>query len=140
MDALKKELKPMRGCFIFIGVILLIGAFGGIFSALEPRLGGWAVLPALTVVASLILFWVSLAKGARWAKMIAGILLVLIGVGITVFIIYDFITSLIKGESLLRTDAISPGNYGTSAFIIFMFGLGAVGIGLLLLGWKKDEF
>jgi hypothetical protein len=139
MDVIKEELRPYRGCFIFLGVVLLIGIFGGTISFLDPYIGAYSLLPALAVVAFAIFFWVSLGKGTRWAKTIAGILLLIIGLGVTAFIIYDFVTALLKGQSILRTPAIDPGNYGTSAFIILMFGLGIFGGGLLLLGWKKDE-
>jgi hypothetical protein len=139
MDVLKKEFKPYRGCFIFLGVIILIGIFFGIIGILEPIIGGFSVLPALAVASFAIFFWVSLAKGVRWAKTVAGILLLIIGLGLTAFILYDFVTSLIKGQSLLKTSAIDAGNYGTSVFIILIFSLGIFGGGLLLLGWKKDE-
>jgi len=139
MDVLKKEFKPYRGCFIFLGVIFLIGIFFGISFALDPVMGWYAVFPALAVVAFAIFFWVSLAKGVRWAKTIAGILLLIIGLGLSAFIIYDFVISLLKGQSLLKTSAINAGNYGISVFIILIFGLGIFGGGLFLLGWKKDE-
>jgi hypothetical protein len=139
MDAIKKEFRPYRGCIIFLGVVILIGIFGGIISFLDPFIGAYSLLPALAVVAFAIFFWVSLGKGIRWAKTVAGILLLIIGLGISAFIIYDFVTSLLKGQSILKTSAIDAGNYGTSVFIILMIGLGIFGGGLLLLGWKKDE-
>ena len=139
MDAIKKEFKPYRGCFIFLGIILLIAIFGGIITLLDPILDGYAVLPALAAVAFAVFFWVSLAKGLRWAKTVAGILLLIIGLGVSAFITYDFITSFVKGQSLLKTPAIDAGNYGQSVFIVLMVGLGIFGGGLLLLGWKKKE-
>lgn len=139
MDELKKQLKEFRGCFIFLGVILLILIFFGTVHALDPIIGWYSVFPAVAAVAFAIFFWVSLTKGVGWAKIIAGIVCVIIGLGITAFIIFDFVTSMIKGSSLLKTEAITGGNYGQSAFIIFMLGMGIFGGGLFLLGWKKGE-
>ena len=129
----------MRGCLIFLGIILLIAIFGGVSQLTLAKLGNWAPVAGLGAMLLGILFWVSLAKGARWAKIIAGILLLLLGIGVSGFIIFDFISSLIKGESILKTSAISGFNYGQSAFIILATGVALFTGGLLLLGWKKLE-
>ena len=139
MNSLKKDLKEYRGCLIFLGILILLGIFGGVVQLTLSTLGKFAFLAGIAATLIGIMVWIGLAKGARWAKTLTGILLVIIGLGVSAFIIFDFVTSLLKGQSLLKTSAIDAGNYGTSAFIILMFGLGIFGGGLLLLGWKKGE-
>lgn len=137
MDDIKKEFKQFRGCFIFLGVILVLAIGGVIIALLEPKIGDYAPLAGLGGMLLAILVWIGLAKNARWAKVIAGILLSIIGLGLSVFILFDFITSFIKGESLLRNDAISASNYGQSAFIILAVGITLIAGGLYLIGWIK---
>jgi len=82
-----------------------------------------------------ILVWVGLAKGARWAKIIAGILLSIMWVGVALFILFDFATSLIKGHDLFSGSAGSA--YGQAVFIILFVGIAMLGGGLYLIGWLK---
>ena len=137
MDEVKKEFKQFRGCFIALGVILLIGIFGGITQLTLPKLGNFAPLAGLGGMLVGILFWIGLARGVRWAKIIAGILLTLIGSAVTAFILFDFATSLIKGKSIIHNSAISASNYGQSAFIILATGIAVIFGGLVLIGWIK---
>ena len=116
-----------------------MGIFGGVVQLTLSTLGGFAILAGIIAVLIAIMFWIDLAKGARWAMIVAGILLSIIVLASTIFIIYDFVTSLIKWQSILKTSAIDAGNYGMSAFIILAIGIGMFGGGLFLLGWKKDE-
>jgi hypothetical protein len=134
LTSLKEDLKEYRGCFIFLGILLLIGIFGGVVQLTLPTLGSFAFLAGFIAVLIGIMVWIGLAKGARWAKVIAGIFLSIIGLGISAFIMYDFITSLIKGQSILKTSAVSASAYGQSAFIILAIGVALLAGGLLLLG------
>lgn len=139
MEAIEKEMKQFRGCFIVLGVILLIALFGGVTQLTMPYLGTFSFLAGLGALAVGIMVWIGLARKARWAKVVAGAVLSIAGLGASVFILYDFVTSLVKGESLLKTDAVSASGYGQSAFIILMVGLAMLGGGLYLIGWWKPE-
>jgi hypothetical protein len=134
MTSLKKDLKEYRGCFIFLGILLLIGIFGGVVQLTLSTLGNFAFLAGIVAVLIGIMVWIGLAKGARWAKVIAGIPLSIIGIALTIFIIYDFVTSLIKGQSILKTPAVSAGAYGQSAFIFLAVGVALLGGGIMLIG------
>ena len=137
MDSIKEEMKQFRGCFIVLGVILLIALFGGVTQLTLPYLGDLAPVAGVGAMLIGILVWIGLARNARWAKVIAGVLLSILGLGVSVFIVYDFVTSLIKGESLLKTDAVSAFGYGQSVFIILAVGVAMLGGGLYLIGlWK----
>jgi hypothetical protein len=134
-----KKNKELRGCFIFLGVVLCIAAFGGITQLTLPYFGNLSFLAGLGALLIVILLWIGLAKGARWARLVMGILLLILGLAVSVFIIYDFITSLIKGQSILRTEAISAGNYGQSAFIVLAVGVAMLGGGVMLLQSLKKN-
>lgn len=67
----------------------------------------------------------------------AGILFVIIGMGVMLFIMYDFITSLIKGRSQ-ASKGLTASNYGPLAFIILALGFALEGGGLMLLGVIKQ--
>jgi hypothetical protein len=137
VDALKKEMQPYRGCFIVLGVILLIALFGGVTQLTIPYLGDWSAVAGFAATGLGILMWIGLARGARWAKIAAGIPLSIAGLGVSGFILYDFGTSLIKGQSLLRTPAVGAAAYGQSVFIILAIGIAMLGGGLYLTGlWK----
>ena len=137
MDSFKKEMQQYRGCFIFLGVILLIALFGGTMQLTQPYLGDWSPVAGLAAMAIGILVWIGLARGARWAKVAAGIPVSIAGLGVSVFIVYDFGTSLIKGHSLLRTPAVGAYAYGQSVFIILAIGIAMLAGGLYLVGlWR----
>ena len=137
MDSLKKDLREYRGCFIALGVILLFGLFMVIAVNGEPYLGDYSPVAAFAALAIGVLMWIGLARGARWAKVVAGTLLLIVGAGATIFILYDFVTSLIEGQSLLRTPAVAAFAYGQSVFIFLMIGLALILGGLYLIGaWK----
>lgn len=139
MESIEKEMKQYRGCFIVLGVILLIALFGGVIQLTLPYLGEFSFLAGLAALSLGILVWIGLARKARWARVIAGAVLSIAGLGVSVFILYDFVTSLIKGESLLKTDAVSASGYGQSAFIILAVGVAMLGGGLYLIGWWKPK-
>lgn len=139
MTSLKKDLKEYRGCFIFLGILLLIGIFGGVVQLTLSSLGNFAFLAGIIAVLLGILVWIGLAKGARWAKVAAGIPLSLIGLAFTIFIIYDFVTSLIKGQSILKTPAVSAGAYGQSAFIFLAIGIALLGGGIMLINSGRNK-
>lgn len=139
MDELKRQFKEFRGCFIFLGVCIVLGIFGGTVALLEPKIGGYAALAGLAGALVAILVWIGLAKNARWAKVIAGTLLLIAGLGLTGFLIFDFATSLIKGESMLKTSAVSASGYGQSMFIMVAIGIAMVSGGLMLVGWLKTD-
>jgi len=139
VEAIEKEFKQFRGCFIVLGVILLVALFGGVTQLTMPYLGEFAFLAGLGALAVGIMVWIGLARKARWAKVIAGAVLSIAGLGASVFILYDFVTSLVKGESPLKTGAVSAAGYGQSAFIILMVGVAMLGAGLYLIGWWKPE-
>jgi glucan phosphoethanolaminetransferase (alkaline phosphatase superfamily) len=134
MTSLQKDLKEYRGCFIFLGILLLIGIFGGVVQLTLSTLGNFAFLAGIVALVIGIIVWIGLAKGARWAKIIAGIPLSIIGLALTIFITYDFVTSLIKGQSILNTPAVSAGAYGQSAFIFLAVGVALLGGGIMLIG------
>jgi len=79
MTSLQKDLKEYRGCFIFLGILLLIGIFGGVVQLTLSTLGNFAFLAGIVAMVIGIMVWIGLAKGARWAKIIAGIPLSIIG-------------------------------------------------------------
>lgn len=139
MDELNRQFKEFRGCFIFLGVCIVLGIFGGTVALLEPKIGGYAALAGLAGALVAILVWIGLAKNARWAKVIAGTLLLIAGLGLTGFLIFDFATSLIKGESMLKTSAVSASGYGQSMFIMVAIGIAMVSGGLMLVGWLKTD-
>jgi hypothetical protein len=135
MDQLKKEFAEFRGCFVFIGIVLVIAIGGGIGALTQPLIGDLSVVAALGGIAIAVLIWIGLAKGARWAKMIAGILLIIIGLGVSLFILFDFGSYLITGHKMLS----GPGgdSYGQSVFLFLMIGVGLLGGGLVLVGLIK---
>lgn len=135
MDDIKKEFKQFRGCFVVLGVILVLAVGGGIGMLAEPLLGNLSGLASLGGMLIAILVWIGLAKGARWAKITAGVLLSIIGVGVALFILFDFATSLIKGHGLFSGSAGSA--YGQTVFIILFVGIAMLGGGLYLIGWLK---
>lgn len=135
MDNLKKDLSEYRGCFIFLGVIIVLAIGGGIGALTQPLIGDYSMLAALGGIAIAVLIWIGLAKRARWAKLIAGILLIIIGFGISLFILFDFGSYLFKGTSLLSGSG--GGSYGQSVFIFLMIGLSILGGGLVLVGIIK---
>jgi hypothetical protein len=139
MTSLKKDLKEYRGCFIFLGVLLLLGIFGGVIELTLSTLGNFSFLAGIAAVLLGIAVWIGLAKGRRWAKIIAGIPVTIIGVALTIFIIYDFVTSILKGHSILKTSAISGGNYGQSAFIILAVGIALIVGGVMLIGSGRKK-
>jgi hypothetical protein len=134
MTSLQKDLKEYRGCFIFLGILLLIGIFGGVVQLTLSTLGSFAFLAGIVAMLIGIMVWIGLAKGARCAKIVAGIPLSIIGLALTIFITYDFVTSLIKGQSILYTPAVSAGAYGQSAFIFLAVGVALLGGGIMLIG------
>jgi hypothetical protein len=134
MESLNRDLKEYRGCFVFLGILLLLGIFGGVVQLTLSTLGDFAFLAGIVAVLIGIMVWIGLARGARWAKAIAGILMSIIGLALTIFILYDFVTSLIKGQSILKISAVSAGAYGQSAFIMFAVGVALLGGGGMLLG------
>ena len=137
MDDLKDEFKQHKGTYITCGVLALLSMFGGIMAVLGPKIGeGNAALLGLGVILFIILIGFGSAKGSRLAKTIAGILLVVIGLGVTGFILYDFIGSLFTGENIMGR-GLTAGNYGTQAFLLAAFGFGIFGLGLFFLGILK---
>ena len=90
----------------------------------------------LGVIVFIILTSIAAAKGIRLAKVIAGILLIIIGLGVTGFILYDFVSSLFTGESIMGR-GLTAGNYGTQSFLLAVFGFGMFGLGLFLIGVIK---
>lgn len=137
MDDLKDEFRQHKGTYITCGVLALLSMFGGIMAILGPKIGeDKAALLGLGVIVFIILIGIGVAKGARLAKVIAGILLVVIGLGATGFILFDFLTSLLKGGSIMNR-GLTAENYGTQTFILAMSGFGIFGLGLFLLGVLK---
>jgi len=114
-----------------------LGIFGGVVQLTLSTLGGFAILAGIIAVLIAIMFWIDLAKGARWAMIVAGILLSIIVLASKIFIIYDFVTSLIKWQSILKTSAFSAGAYGQSAFIILAVEVALLGGGVMLIGSLK---
>jgi hypothetical protein len=135
MDEIKKDLAPYRGCFIFFGVCLVLAIGGGIGALTQPLIGDYSMLAALGGIVIAVLIWIGLAKGARWAKMIAGILLIIIGLGISLLILFDFGAFLFTGTKVI-THSVG-GSYGQSVFLFLMIGLGILGGGLVLVGLIK---
>lgn len=137
MDDLKGELKQHKGTYITCGILALLSMFGGIMAVLGPKIGeNKAALLGLGIIVIIILTSIGAAKGVRVAKVIAGILLLVIGLGLTGFILYDFVSSLITGESIMGR-GLTAGNYGTQSFLLAAAGFGIFGLGLFLIGVIK---
>ena len=137
MDDLKGEFKQHKGTYITCGVLALLSMFGGLLAVLGPKIGeGNAALLGLGVILFIILTSIGAAKGVRLAKVLAGILLIVIGLGLTGFILYDFVSSLFTGESIMGR-GLTAGNYGTQSFLLAAFGFGIFGLGLFLIGVLK---
>ena len=136
IDMLNDGLKNNRASAISCSVLLVLALVGGITALLIPRIGDTAPLVGFGAGAILTLMVIGVLKKNRIAKAIAGVLLMAIGLVMTIFILFDFATSLIKGESLMSGNQ-TAGNYGVTVFIIFMFGIGFFGMGLILLGLMK---
>ena len=137
MDDLKGEFEQHKGTYITCGVLALLSMFGGIMAVLGPKIGeGNAALLGLGLILFIILTSIAAAKGIRLAKVIAGILLMVIGLGLTGFILYDFVGSLFTGESIMGR-GLDAGNYGTQSFLLAASGFGIFGLGLFLIGVIK---
>jgi len=137
MDDLKSEFKQHKGTYITCGVLALLSIFGMSMAILGPKIGeDKAALLGLGVILFIILIGIGITKGARLAKVIAGILLVAIGLGLTGFILYDFIGSLFTGGSIMGR-GLTAGNYGTQSFILALVGFGLFGLGLFFIGILK---
>lgn len=137
MDDLKQEYEQHKGTFITCGVLILLSIFGMSMAILGPKIGeGKAAQIGLGVILFIILIWIGTAKGVHLAKVIAGILLIIIGLGATGFILFDFVRSLFTGENVMGR-GLTAGNYGTQAFLLAAFGFGIFGLGLFLIGVIK---
>lgn len=137
MDDLKSEYEQHKGTFITCGVLALLSIFGMSMAILGPKIGeDKAALLGLGVIVFIVLVWIGVAKGARLAKVIAGILLMVIGLGLTGFILYDFVSFLFTGESIIGR-GLTAGNYGTQSFLLAAFGFGIFGLGLFFIGVLK---
>lgn len=134
-----EELKQYRGCSLVLLGLVIMGLFGAAGEFLvKPNLGEQYIGPVM--IAGLALAFVipfSLSRGARWAKIFTGILLLILGVALAGFILYDFATSFIKGQSLLSGSG--GGTYGQVVFIIFMVGVALIGMGVFFLRGMKLE-
>jgi len=137
MDDLRSDFSKNRGTYITCSVLALLSFFGGVMAILGPRIGeGNAALLALGVIVFVILINVGSVKGVRLAKVILGVLLLVIGLGLMIFFLYDFVTSLLIGESRLNK-GLTAENYGTQMFLLTAFGFGLFGLGLFLIGVIK---
>jgi cytosine/uracil/thiamine/allantoin permease len=137
MDDLKSDFSQNRGTYITCGVLALLSFFGGVMAILGPKIGeGNAALLALGVIVFVILIIIGSVKGVRLAKIILGVLLLVIGLGLMIFFLYDFGSSILTGESRLNK-GLTAENYGTQMFIFTAFGFGLFGLGLFLLGILK---
>lgn len=134
-----EELKQYRGCSLVLLGLVIMGLFGAAGELLvKPNLGEQYIGPV--IIAGLVLAFlvpISLSRGARWAKIFTGILLFILGVALTGFILFDFGTSLIKGQSLLSGSGGT--SYGQAVFIIFMVGVALIGTGVFFLRGMKLE-
>jgi hypothetical protein len=137
MGDLKSEYEQHKGTYLTCGVLALLSMFGMSMAILGPKIGGnKAALLGLGVIVFIVLISIGVAKGARLAKVIAGILLVIIGLGVTGFILFDFVTSFFIGESIMGR-GLTAENYGTQTFILAVIGFGLFGLGLFLIGILK---
>jgi hypothetical protein len=134
-----EELKQFRGCSLVLLGFVIMGIFGAAGEVLvKPNLGEQYLGPVVfTGLVLAFLVPISLSKGARWAKIFTGILLLILGVAATVFILVDFATALIRGQGMFTGD--SGGAYGQSVFIIAMVGVAMAGLGAWLIGWIKMD-
>lgn len=134
-----EELKQYRGCSLVLLGLVLLGLFGAASELLvKPNLGEQYIGPMM-ITGMLLAFLVpfSLSRGARWAKIFTGILLLILGVALTIFILYDFASSFIGGQGVFTGS--SGGTYGQVVFIIFMVGLALIGGGVFFLRGMKLE-
>lgn len=134
-----EELKQYRGCSLVLLGLVIMGLFGaGGEFLVKPNLGEQYLGPvAFTGLVLAFLVPISLSRGARWAKIFTGILLLILGVALAGFILYDFATSFIKGQSLLSGSG--GGTYGQVVFIIFAVGVALIGMGVFFLRGMKLE-
>ena len=84
-----EELKQYRGCSLVLLGLVLLGLFGAASELLvKPNLGEQYLGPMM-ITGMLLAFLVpfSLSRGARWAKIFTGILLLILGVALTMFLV-----------------------------------------------------
>lgn len=125
-----------RGMAIGCAVLSVLSLIGMIAAVLTPKIGGYALLVGVGMAGMLILIMYGVVKNNRIAKVIAGLALIIAGVGLGIFIISDFLTAVKKGQSPMSKGVESEG-YLTWVVILLATGLAMVGGGLILLGVIK---
>ena len=126
-----EELSKCRGCMGCLVAVIVLGITGAIGVYLT---GSQEPPPVLMLggVITAIALGVGIWKDTRWARIPSGVLLSLSGAALAVFILVDFATYLTGGESALSGPG--GGSFGEAVFILFMTGIGLLGLGLYLLG------
>jgi len=112
--------------------LLVLSLIGMIAAVLTPKIGGYAPLVGIGVAAMLILIIYGVVKNNRIAKVIAGVVLIIAGVCLGIFIVVDFLTSLKKGQSPM-SKGMEGESYMTWVLIILASGLAMVGGGIYFL-------
>lgn len=139
MEDLREEYEKNKGMYLGCSVLALLSIFGGVLAVLGPKIGeGKAALLGLGLMIFVVLTVIGTVRGVRIAKIIAGIILTPIGLGIMGFIGYDFIRSLVTGESIMGR-GLTGTNFGMQTFLLMATGFGIFGGGLLLLGVIKTD-
>ena len=112
--------------------LLVLSLIGMIAAVLTPKIGGYAPLVGIGVAAMLILIIYGVVKNNRIAKVIAGVVLIIAGVCLGIFIVVDFLTSLKKGQSPM-SKGMEGESYMTWVVIILASGLAMLGGGIYFL-------
>ena len=121
-----------RGMAIGCTGLSILTVIGIVAAVLTPRIGGYALLVGIGVAALLILIVYGVLKKNRISKVIAGIVLIIAGVCLGIFIVADLLTSLKKGQSPMSKGVESEG-YLTWVVFLLATGLAMVGGGFYFL-------
>ena len=141
MDDLRDEYEKNKGMYLGCSVLALLSLFGGVMAVLGPKIGeGNAALLGLGLMIFVVLTVIGSVRGIRIARIIAGIILTPIGLAIMGFIGYDFIRSLLTGESVMGR-GLTGSNFGMQTYLLLMVGFGIFGGGVMLLaaGFRKND-
>jgi hypothetical protein len=129
-----QEPKHRPGCFGTLAGIITLCLFGGLGYVVETYLGifsGWISMAGLVVA---IAVEVGAARKARWAVILSGIFLLASGAALAIFIMADFVSSLLRSESRMPG---AGGTYGQSAAIILATGVALAVAGVYLIRGKS---
>lgn len=129
-----QELKHRPGCFGTLAGFITFSLMGGLGYMLDSYLGRYAGLFSLVGLLAAIAVGIGVARKARWAVTLSGLFLLVAGAALTIFIMVDFGSSLLHGESRM------PGAgeaYGQAVAILLAAGMAMAVIGVYLIRGKS---